>query len=293
MTVAVVTDSTADLSPAVIERFDITVVPLTIEFNGESYQDRVDLDPVDFLAMLPDFTRLPKTATPSPGAFVAVYQEALKAGAEGIISIHLAGGLSATVRSAEAAARMVDGPVYVIDGGSASLGTGLLVWWGALRAEAGADIHTVVAEIAALKAGLFALIAPVTLEYLARGGRIGQAARLIGTILDMKPILMLENGVVKPERKVRGERQIVPAMLASMAMRVEPGHPVLAAIGHSGNLAQHQSLMAAVQNGWRVLGWLDGVIGPVISSHVGPGAYGLIVVPLDETMVKRFEEVRV
>ena len=291
MTVALVTDSTADLSPEFLASYDIAVVPLTIEYNGAAYRDRVDLDPEDFLADLPAMRELPKTAAPAPGAFRAVYEARLKNGADGVLSIHIAGGLSATVRAAETAARMVDGPVRVIDGESASLGTGLLVWWAARRARSGADLETIADEVERLKTGLFALTAPVTLEYLARGGRIGQAARLVGTVLDMKPVLLLERGTFRPERRVRGVRQIVPAMLASAAARVPEGAPVLAAVGHSGRLLEHQALMAGLERRCRVLGWQDGVIGPVISTHVGPGAYGLIVLPVPSHLAERFLEV--
>lgn len=292
MSIAVVTDSTADLSPEFVSAYGISVVPLTIEYGGQTYRDRIDLDPRDFLGDLPAMRETPKTAAPSPGAFRVVYEELLQQGHEGVVSIHLAGGLSATVRAAETASRMVDGPVEVVDGESASLGTGLLVWWAVRRAQQGAGLTEVTQELHALKTGLFALTAPVTLEYLARGGRIGQAARLVGTILDMKPVLLLERGTFRPERKVRGTRQIVPAMVASAAGRVPAETPVLAAIGHSGMTADHQKLMEMVGQRYRVVGWLDGVIGPVISTHVGPGAYGLIILPLNAGQAKRFQEVQ-
>lgn len=287
MTVAVVTDSTADLSQALLSEWHIRVVPLTITWQGRSYRDRIDLDPVDFLDLLTQSPELPKTAAPAPGAFQAVYQECLLNGAEAILSIHLAGGLSATVRAAEAGARMTAGEVVVVDGESASLGTGLLVLWAAKRARDGVDVHTIVAEVAQLKADLFALTVPITLDYLARGGRIGQAARLLGGMLDLKPILLLKGGSFRPERRVRGERQIVAGLIASAAAQIPPGSAVLAAMGHSGRLDErHQALMDEVQKRWRVAGWLDGVIGPVISAHVGPGAYGLIMVPLSPRLEK-------
>jgi DegV family protein with EDD domain len=290
VSVAIVTDSTCDLSADFLARYHVSTVPLTIEIGQESYRDRVDLDPVAFLADLPHLAEQPKTAAPAPGLFRAAYEERLAQGADGVLSIHLAGGLSATVRSAETAARMVDGPIAVIDGESASLGTGLLVWWAALRARAGVDLETLAQEVNALKQGLFAIIAPVTLEYLARGGRIGQAARLVGTLLDMKPILMLERGSVRPERRVRGERQIVPAVLASLAARVPQGTPVLAAIGHSGDAQAFSVLQEGARGHVDVLGWLDGVVGPVVSSHVGPDAYGLIILPLTPEQAQQFKE---
>lgn len=282
MSVRIVTDSAADLSRTWQDAHGVVSVPLVVEFGGERYQDGIDLTAEDFLRQLPDMRELPHTAAPPPGAFLQVYEDLFSHGADGVLSIHLAGGLSSTVRSAEAGARQVDGPVRVVDGYSASLGTGLLVWWASVRAESGTDLETLAAEVETLKTQLFGYAAPVTLEYLARGGRIGQAARLVGTILDMKPILLLENGGIRPERKVRGERQIIPGMLASLADRVPEGTPLLAALGHSGDGVAVQSITASLEGRYRVRGWLEGVIGPVISTHAGPGAFGLLVLPLTE-----------
>lgn len=284
MTVAVVTDSTADLPSEFMTAHRVTMVPLTVEFGGRTFSDRVDLAAEDFLRTLPSLRELPKTAAPAPGLFQIAYEEAFKQGAEAVISVHLAGGLSATVRAAQIAATMVEKPVAVIDGESASLGTGLLVWWATVRAAMGIPLETLAQELSTLKARLFALTAPITLEYLARGGRIGQAARLLGTILDMKPILLLEHGSFRPERTVRGERQIKHAMLSSLAQRVPSGSVLLAALGHSGQAHDHDDLIEAVNARYHVLGWLTGIIGPAISSHVGPGAFGLIVLPVSEEM---------
>ncbi len=289
MTVAIVTDSTADLNPDWLRDHGVRTVPLMVEVGGESYRDRIDLSAEDFLTELPRLRVLPHTAAPSPGAFAEAYQEALSSGAEAVCSIHLAGGLSSTVHSAEMGARMVDGEVAVIDGESASLGTGLLVWWAVRRSQSGASLADLKAELTALKNRLFAYAAPVTLEYLARGGRIGQAARLVGTILDMKPILLLEHGRFLPAKKVRGERQIAPGMLGLTLERVPPRTPVLAALGHSGEVERHQGLIDSINQQYRVVGWLDGVIGPAISTHVGPGAFGLILLPLTEKEVALFQ----
>jgi DegV family protein with EDD domain len=284
MTVAVVTDSTADLPSEFMVRHRIAMVPLTVEYGGRSFYDRVDLAAEDFLRTLPSLREQPKTAAPAPGAFGKVYEEAFRQGADAVISIHLAAGLSATVRAAEIAARTVGKPIAVVDGESASLGTGLLVWWAAVRAAQGVSLEALERELSTLKTGLFALTAPITLEYLARGGRIGQAARMVGSILDVKPILLLEHGGFRPERTVRGERQIKPAMLSSLIHRVPPGSTLLAALGHSGQPDEHDDLIESVNARYPVLGWLKGVIGPAISTHVGPGAFGLIIMPVSQDM---------
>ncbi|MCY0877982.1 MAG: DegV family protein [Firmicutes bacterium] len=290
MRVAVVTDSTADLPPVFLDRYGVTMVPLTIEMEGASYRDRVDLDPEAFLERLPSLCQFPHTAAPAPGAFYDVYRRILDSGADAVISIHLARGLSATVTAAETAAAMVGDAVHVVDGESASLGTGLLVWWAARRARAGMPATAIREELEWLKGRLFALTAPITLEYLARGGRIGQAQRWVGTLLDMKPVLALERGAFRPERRVRGERQLVPALLAAVGDRVERGTPVLAALGHAGFPQRYGALEEGMRTRYEVLGWLEGVIGPAISAHVGPGAFGVIVLPLTPEWAQLWKE---
>lgn len=290
MSVLVVCDSTADLEEDFLAEYGVSVVPLIVEMDGKSLKDREEIGAQEFLLALPHVQEMPHTAAPSPGAFRKVYQHHLDSGMSDILSIHLAGGLSSTVRSAEMAARMVSGRVAVVDGNSASLGTGLLVWWAAVRARQGASLETLVAEVEQLKEGLCVLAAPMTLEYLARGGRIGQAARLIGTLLDMKPILFVEKGSIRPERKVRGERQIIPAMLSAIASRVKPKTPILAALAHSGQPQRYGALKEALEAQYDLLGYLEGFIGPVISTHVGPGAFGVIVLPLTEEQHRLWEE---
>lgn len=280
MAVAVVTDSTADLDQDRLAGWGVRMVPLTVQIGDQSFQDRVELSPQEFLQRLSRARELPTTAAPSPAAFAAVYQEALDQGADSVVSIHLAGGLSATVRSAEMGSRLVSGPVYVVDGQTASLGTGLLVWWAVKRAQSGMDGRSIAQEVSAMAPRVRALAAPVTLEYLARGGRIGQAARLVGTLLAMKPVLAIDQGTVRPFRKVRGERQIVPAMVSGFGELVPAGHTVLAAVADSTNPEAVAALKAGLADAYVVAGWLNGVIGPVVATHVGPGAYGAILLPL-------------
>lgn len=290
MKLGLVTDSTSDLTESFLRERQIAMAPLLVEYDHKSFRDRIDLDAREYLSLLPTLKTLPHTSAPSPGVFRALYEEEFQRGREAILSIHLGSGLSSTVRSAEMAARMVSGRIWVIDGGSASLGTGLLVWWAHHRFSRGASLDSVLAEIEMLKRGLFALMAPNTLEYLARGGRIGQAARLVGTLLDMKPILLLEHGSFKPAKKVRGERQIISAMLNEVYERVPAHTSILAAIAHSGDIGIYERAREMLMEHYQVLGWQDGVIGPVISTHVGPGTFGIIVLPIPGDMTRYWEE---
>lgn len=291
MPVHVVTDSTADLEPAFLLEYGISMVPLTVHLDdGESYLDREELRPGEFAARLPHLRRLPTTSAPSPGAFRAVYLKAFEAGAEGVLSLHLSGRLSGTVQSAEMAARMMDRPVEVLDLGTAGLGTGLLAWWAARRARSGMALEDLSRELRMLETRVFSLLAPVTLEYLARGGRIGQAARMVGTLFDMKPVLSVHQGHVRPLRKVRGERQILPAMGQAFLERVSEGRAILGACSYGGDMEPSHQLKAWLTERYRLKGWLASEMGPVITTHVGPGAIGAIMLELTDDEARWWEE---
>ncbi|MCL8207823.1 MAG: DegV family protein [Actinomycetia bacterium] len=282
--VRVVTDSAADLPADVRRAHGVWSVPLTVFFGEEAYLDQEDLDADGFLARLTTSPTLPTTAAPSPAAFAGRYRAARDQGATGVVSIHLSGALSATVRNAEAGRREAgwDG-VRVVDGRSASLGTGLLVLWAARAARAGLDADAVAAGVDRLADRLRVGFSVATLEYLARGGRIGQAARLLGGWLDVRPILALANGSVHPVRRVRGPRQVAGALVD--ALGDVPAGPAVAAVAHSGDaegIERGRQVLAALAA--RGVEWQDtvfGRIGPVIGVHAGPGALGVIVLPLD------------
>lgn len=288
--VGVVTDSTADLAPDFMARWGIRWVPLEVHVGSKTYRDRVEIDPPEFVRVLRTEPALPRTSAPSAGSFVSVYNQLFHEGIGAVISIHISGALSSTVRSAEMAARMADGPVTVIDSHSASLGLGLMVWWAAVRARAGAGVEQIAAEVERLTAKVRLLCAPLTLEYLARGGRIGQAARLIGTVLDTKPVLAVEHGTFRAFRKVRGERQIVPAIVQGMLQDVPAASTVLAAVAHSDNEAGAAALDRELRRHYNVVGALSGMVGPAIAAHVGPGAFGAILCPLTREDASIWEE---
>jgi DegV family protein with EDD domain len=282
--VRIVTDSAADLPAAWRRAHGIWSVPLTVFFGEEAFLDQEDLDADAFLERLTRSRTLPTTAAPSPAAFAQVYRRARAEGAAGVVSVHLSGALSATVRHAQAGQREAGwDAVRVVDGQSASLGTGLLALWAARAARTGLGPEAVASSVARLASRLRVVFSVETLEYLARGGRIGQAARLLGGWLDVRPILALDAGAVHPVRRVRGPRQVTGALLDALG-DLAPG-PALGAVAHSGDGAgiergQH-ILDALTERGIRLLDTVWGRIGPVIGTHAGPGALGVIVLPLD------------
>jgi DegV family protein with EDD domain len=212
VSVAVVVDSTADIPQQVRADLGITVVPLTILFGKESYLDGVDLTGDQFYARLIEGQVHPTTSQPSPGQFVEAYQQ-LAATHDGIVSIHLSGKLSGTVRSAMQAAEMVpEVPIRVIDSGSVSLGVGFLGIDAATMARDGKSLDEIASRIEADVDNVRLWAVLDTLEYLRRGGRIGRAGAFLGTLLNVKPMIQIR-GEVLPSERVRTHKKAIARMV--------------------------------------------------------------------------------
>ncbi|TCJ16663.1 DegV family protein [Rubrobacter taiwanensis] len=267
MTVAIVTDSTTSLPPEAAERPDVRVVPLIFHFGDEAYRDKVDMTLEEFYRKLRESPVMPRTSQPSAGAFAEAY-EALSA-YDDILVLTISGELSGTYNSATAAAGMVDRPVEVIDTRSAEIGSGLILLEALRAIDAGAEFPEVkqAAERAIERAQVYFAVS--TLEYLEKNGRIGRAQRLLGTTLNIRPVLKLEDGVITPHKRARGRRRQLSAMLDELRSAVEQGRKVaLADIAAPDELARLRE--AAGENLVFVA-----EVGGVIGSHVGPGAYGM------------------
>ncbi len=204
MAVRIVTDSTSDITAETAERLGITVVAQNVHFGTETYKDGVTITPDDFYSMLADSAELPKTSQASPGDFKEVY-DGLGDGADGIVSIHVSSRLSGTYNSAIQGAEQTSAgcPVEVVDTMQASMGIGLVVLAAAEAANRGAG-HDEVASIARdASARAQCLCLFETLEYLEKGGRIGKAQAMLGSVLKIKPMIIIREGEVQPLGKGR------------------------------------------------------------------------------------------
>jgi len=208
VTVRIVTDSTADLPTDVAARLGIAVVPLNIHVGDDTFQDGVTISTDGFYNLLTTGHILPKTSAPSSGMFMEMYEK-LAHEADEILSIHISTKLSATHASALVAKRGVETPcrIEIVDSLSASIGLGLLVVQAATLAQQGADLDTVlsVTRNSIPRTQFFGLLD--TLEYLHRGGRIGKAALFLGSMLNVKPVIGLRDGIAHPIERVRGREQ--------------------------------------------------------------------------------------
>lgn len=274
MTVRVVTDSACDLSEQLVAQYDITVVPLTIRFGTEEFIDREQLSVETFWQRLTDSTALPETAAPSAGAFEAAFRSLAASGATGVICINLSSEVSATMQSAALAATAVadEIPVRVIDSRSVSMGVGLLVVEAARQAANGAELETIVARVESARDRTHLFATLDTLEFLKRGGRIGGAQALLGSLLAVKPIIEVRDGLVGEGGKVRTRAKALHAL----ADRVRDAGPIdmIAIIdGRAPDLDRLRELVIPLVPDAEMI---DGTIGPVVGTHSGPGVVGVV-----------------
>ncbi len=273
MPVKIVTDSAADLTPEQASALGIRVVPLSIRFGDDEYIDGVDLDPQAFYARMAELDVLPSTAAPSPGAFETAFREAAADG-DSVVCINLSAELSATMSSAENAARAVAGDidVRVVDSMSITATLGLKVLAAAEAAADGADADDIVALVTDLRARSRVFGALNTLENLKKGGRIGGAQAMLGSILSIKPIIDISTGTVKEAGKVRTRRKSLIWLRDRLfEEEVEPEF-VAVCSGLAPDVDELAELVAPRFGPERIQRW---TIGPVIGAHGGPAVAGL------------------
>jgi DegV family protein with EDD domain len=272
MAVRVVSDSACDLPAETCDALGIEIVPLTIRFGSDEYVDRTELSTEAFWKKLQSSPVLPETAAPSVGAFEETFRALHESGADGIVCVNLSAHLSATMQSAQVAAKALDGlcPIEIIDSASASMGIGILTMHAARRAAEGADVATITREVSERRdrQSLYATLD--TLEYLKKGGRIGGAQALLGSMLSIKPIVTVVDGAVEQAGKVRTRSKALNFILA----KVPAGKVESICVLHSG-ATDIEEFLAELQPKVAGAEIVVGSIGPVVGVHVGPGAVGV------------------
>jgi len=271
--IKIVTDSACDLSPELAQANDIAVVPLSIRFGDHEYTDRVELTPTQFWDLCRSAKELPETAAPSPGSFAKAYDEAKEAGYDGVVVVNLSAALSGTYQSAKTAAdSRTDGfPVTVIDSKAVTMAQGLVVLVAADLAKTGADAATIAATVEDSILRTHVLGVLDTLDHLVKGGRVGGAKGLLGSMLSIKPILELRDGVVEEESKQRTRSRALK-YLADKIRTAGPFERVAIVHGDASDLNVLTEMLADIDLGTDLL---VEDLGPVVGTHGGPGLIGV------------------
>ncbi len=277
--VAIVTDSSAYLPEILTGDLAIHVIPLVILVGDKNYKDGVDIQPDAFYTLMKSSTAVPTTSQPAPLDFINLYKPLLEKGFE-ILSIHISSKLSGTVDSAiQAKNTLVTDKIEVFDSCTTSMALGFQVLAAAKIASKGGSLQECLKTVqeARDKTGVYFIVA--NLEYLRRGGRIGGAAALLGTVLDLKPILELREGKIEASEKVRTMSKAIDRMLDMFEKKIqEKGTPIRISALYSDNPEPARILLDRAKQRFGKLEIKDAVMTPVspaIGCHVGPGVLGL------------------
>ncbi len=276
--IALVTDSSAYLPSELVRESDLHVIPLYVHSGGETYRDGVDIDTTAFYERLTSIPALPTTSQPSAGDFVELYRH-LSTEADAIISIHISSGISGTVNSALTArqllANMADPPeIYVIDSRTTAHGLALLVTAAARDIAEGTPAAQVAQRVETLASRVSTIFVVDTLEYLRKGGRIGGAAALAGSVLKVKPVLYLNEGRIDVLEKVRTARKAKQRLLEIVAERAGE-QPIHACIIHAQVPQEAERIRRHLADNFECRELVVVEFSPVIAVHVGPGTVGV------------------
>lgn len=273
--IRIVTDSTVDMKIEELERLQIEVVPLTISIDGETYTDRVDITPSEFMRKMKDSEELPKTSQPAAGAFLEMYD---RLGSEGydVLSIHLTGAMSGTVQSAQSAANMTETNVTVVDSRFITKGLSFQVIEAAKMANEGKSLQDIIDRLSEIRHHTRLYIVVDSLENLVRGGRIGKGTAFLGSLLHIKPIASLENGEYTPVAKVRSHAQVVKYLTNSFAEDVNGKAIKGVGIVHADGYDLALKIKTAIEERTSYDNINIEDTTPVISTHTGAGAIGFM-----------------
>jgi DegV family protein with EDD domain len=270
--IRVVTDSTSDILPPEAERLGVDVVPLTVRFGDEQFQDGVELGPDEFYARLPTTPVQPSTSQPTPEQFAEVYRRHVAAG-DSVLSIHISEKLSGTLQSAALAAQEFPaGSVRVVDSVTVSAGIQFLVRSALKDISEGRDLDELQRRVEARRARVGVYVLLDTLTYLQRGGRIGRAQSLVGGILNVKPLLCVRDGEVHPEARVRKRQQGIDKMV-DIARAAGPLDAL--AVFHCGAPELLELIEPRLRADHPGTEMIVGQLGAVVGTYSGPGGVGI------------------
>jgi DegV family protein with EDD domain len=275
--VRILVDSTADIPRDRTQRLGIAVVPLTVLFGDNAYRDGFDLDGPTFYQKLSSTSVMPTTSTPSPGLFLEGYRQLIAEGATGILSIHLAAKLSATFSVARTAAEQVSHetnvPIELVDSGTVSAGFGMPAEIVAVEARTGKSLAELHAHAESLCRRSHVLAVLDTLEFLRRGGRISGAQAMVGTLLNVKPLIEVRDGEVIALERVRTRAKAYDRL----GQLVEALRQLEAVAVVESDTKSGDELIAIIRRFWS--GPVDrSFLGPVVGTHGGPGAAGIVAI---------------
>lgn len=274
MAVKIITDSTADIPEDLLKKYGIEIVPLTVNFEDKSYLDKIEISSSEFFDKLAKVDKLPTTSQASPGILVEAFEKELEKGNE-IVSILISSKFSGTYGSSIIAKEMVGSDkIYLIDSETACLGHCMLVLEAAKLANEGLSASEIYKKIEEIKTKISIYAGVDTLKYLEKGGRLSKGAAVVGTILNIKPIIKVKSGKIESIDKVRGKAKVFKWLDDFIANNVKPQNKTVA-VYYSVNEETANELKNLLIEKYNAKEVIIGEIGPVIGTHVGPNALAI------------------
>ncbi len=275
--VAIVTDSTAYLTEEVRKKLHIHVVPLSVIFGDDVYEEEIEISTEQFYKKLAANDKLPTTSQPAIGRFVELFMKLAEEGYHEVVTIHLSSKISGTYQGALRAGDMVEGiDVYGFDSGISCAPQGYFVEKAAKLALDGVDAKTIIQQLEKMRPSIKAYFMVADLKHLHRGGRLGSGQLVVGQLLKIKPVLHFDDGVIVPFEKIRTEKKAIARILSLLEQDVEQGGLYTVTVIHTLNEEQGQSVATSIRERFTNVDVDISYFGPVIGTHLGEGSLGIV-----------------
>jgi DegV family protein with EDD domain len=275
--IGIITDSTCDIPDDLIKKYDITIIPHIIIWGTEQFRDRVDLQAVDFYKRLVTDPVYPSSSQAGIPDFVKAYEEQISKGVKEIITLTVSSAMSGAYRMAQEAAKLVKVPVSVVDGKGPTMSLGWQVLAAARARDAGADVKSILIMLDDLKNKLVQYVCMDSIEYLQKGGRIGDAIKWVGSMLKIKPLVSINHhtGRVEPVSLARTHKAIVDQMYDKFFAHFKDAKNLHIAVLHGNVLDEALALADRIQKEFHPVELIINMTGPVLGINTGPGALAL------------------
>ena len=275
--VALITDSTCDIPAEWRAQYEITVIPLTIVFGSQQYLDGVEMQPEEFYNRLLSDPTHPSSSQPTPQMFLQAFEQAEANGAEEIMVVTISSAMSGTIHSVEQAAQGFHLPVHIVDGRSNSMGIGWQVIAAARAREAGGRIDEMLAAAAQVRSSMVYYITLDTIDYVRRGGRISEAARLLNSVLKIRPLIYVnrETGAVGAGIPARSRASAIEGLIKEFGKHIVPGKPLHLTVLHNAALDEAKALAERAVAEFKPVEMFISIVSPVLGVHTGPRALAL------------------
>lgn len=279
--IAILTDSTCDIPQDLVENYEIDIIPTTLIWGEDTYRDRIDLSPRAFYKRLEEDPVHPKTTQPSPATFESHYRKALQDGAEEIIVFTISSALSGTYDMAKKAAANFQIPTHVVDSKGPTMSLGWQVLAAARARESGKGKQGILNAATQVRQSVVQVVLLDTLEYLHKGGRIGGAAKFVGSLLNLKPLVEIDHhkGTVEAAGRARTFRGGIAMLKERFFSQLDTSRPLRIAVLHGDAEEEAQQLAREIQETYQVRELLFNITGPVLGVNTGPGAIALCGYP--------------